>query len=344
MKRLPVISVLVMLLATALLPAMGQDPKPKSQRRATPINTAATRTQSRNDAEGDSARALERKKARSIQFTDESGKIVMVDTVTGLEWVDSTLLPKAPPMIYPLFHSINVGVNIFDPVMRAFGQHYGGADAFVNVSLHNRYFPTFEFGMGAADNTPETGNYTYHTPLSPYFKIGCDYNFFYNSNPDYKLYALARYGFSPFKYSLTDVTLNDPYWGETSKFDVPSQSVTAGWFEVGVGIQVKLWGHVSAGWAIRYHSVLHRSHPSTGDAWYIPGYGSSTSSLSAAFNIIYTIPFPERKKPKAGNAYDPDGGAPLQERKDGPAQSDSIDAGTAEAPDSVPAVTEEPME
>lgn len=268
----------------ALTPAIAQ-------RRATPVNNAATRTQSQNDAHGDSVRALERKRARSISYEDEHGRVVMVDTVTGLEWVDSTMIPKEPKMKYQLMHSITVGVNIFDPVMRLCGQHYGGADAFVNVSLHNRYLPTFEFGMGQANTTPADNNYTYKTPLSPYFKLGMDYNFMYNKNPDYVFYAGLRYGFSPFKFTVSDVSLtNGGYWGEET-FSFDQVSVTAGWLEFVLGLRVKLFKQISAGWAVKYHTILHQSHPATGDAWYIPSYGSSSSSLSASFNISYTLPF-----------------------------------------------------
>ena len=291
--------VLVAVLAVAI-PGLGQ-------RRINPVNTPATRTQSHNDAEGDSLRALERKRARSIHYHDENGRTVMIDTVTGIEWVDSTMLPKPPKMKYQLLHSINVGVNIWDPVMRLFGQHYGGADASVSVSLHNRYLPVFEFGLGAAKNTPDNNNFTYRTPLSPYFKLGCDYNFLYNSNPDYQFYAGVRYGFSTFKFSIEDATLDDGYWGETVPVNIPTSSVTAGWFEVGIGLRVKLAGHISAGWGIKYHGILHRSHPATGDAWYIPGYGTATSSLQGQFNIVYTIPFKERRKAKT-EAADIDGG------------------------------------
>lgn len=292
---------LIAVLAVAALlfvPALGQ-------RRVTPVNNAATRTQPVVDKEGDSLRALERRRARSTQYEDETGKIIMVDTVTGQEWIDSTLLPKAPPMKYSLMYAMNIGVNLWDPVMRMFGQHYGGADAYVNLSLHNRYLPTFEMGFGTAKNTPADQNFTYRSPLAPYFKIGADYNFLYNSNPDYQFFALARYGFSAFKFSVDDITLNDGYWGETSKFSIPSASVSAGWFEIGIGLKVRLWGPISAGWSLKYHQILHRSHPATGDAWYIPGYGTEGSSLSGSFNVTYTIPFRQHSQQLADTASIP---------------------------------------
>jgi hypothetical protein len=72
-------------------------------------------------------------------------------------------------------------------------------------------------------------------------------------------------------------------------------SATAGWYEFVLGLRVKLFKQISAGWSLKYHSILHQSHPGVGDAWYIPGYGSSTSSLAFTFAITYTLPFKVKK-------------------------------------------------
>lgn len=137
-------------------------------------------------------------------------------------------------------------------------------------------------------------NFTYSSPMAPYFKIGADYNFLYNSDPDYRFVAGVRYGFSTFKYSLENVTLDDSYWGNVTPISFPTQNVTAGWVEIVLGLRVKIAGPVSAGWMLRYHSILHQTHPETGDAWYIPGYGTSTSSITGSFSIYYTFQFSEK--------------------------------------------------
>lgn len=270
----------------------------RPQRRVSPVNNAATRTQYVNDAAGDSARMLERRRQRSIHYHDDQGRTIMVDTVTGQEWVDSTLLPAPPKMKQPLLFAVEIGANIWDPVMRIFGQKYGGVDFSAALNLHNRYIPTFEAGFGMARNTPAGMNFTYRTPLAPYFKLGADYNFIYNSNPDYRFTAGLRYGFSAFSYSLEDVTLNDNYWGETGTISFPTQNVTAGWFELALGLKVKLVGPISAGWMLRYKSILHKSKPETGDPWYIPGFGTNGTSITGSFSIYYTIPL-KRKQPDA---------------------------------------------
>ena len=275
--------------------------RPNRNRRVTAVNNAATRTQNVNDPTGDSLRIIERRRQRSTQFENPDGTIVMVDTVTGQEWIDSTMLPKPPKMLQPLMFAVEVGVNVWDPVMRIFGQKYGGVDFSAGLNLHNRYIPTFEAGFGMANKTPSDMNFTYKSPLAPYFKLGADYNFIYNSDPDYRFIAGLRYGFSAFRYSVENVTFDDSYWGEDVSIAFPSQSVTAGWFELVLGLRVKIVGPISAGWMLRYHSILHQSHPSTGDAWYIPGYGTSGSMITGSFSIVYNL----QLKPRKAEDYEP---------------------------------------
>lgn len=282
MKRLLTIIACVLTLVWVGMPAI------EAQRRITPVTAPDPRRQPVDSALV-KKRELEQRRARSVHYHDASGRAVMVDTVTGTEWVDSTLLPPPPKMKYPLLYDVTVGVNIWDAIMRAFGQKYGGVDFAASLNMHNRYFPTFEAGLGMARNTPSGNNYTYRSPIAPYFKIGLDYNFIYNSDPAYKFFAGVRYGFSAFSYEITDAELSGGYWDETIKFDIPSQKVTAGWFEVGIGLRVKLWGPISAGWSVKYHTLLHHSTPASGDPWYVPGYGTFGSALSGAFTLSYTI-------------------------------------------------------
>lgn len=54
---------------------------------------------------------------------DAQGNIVLVDTVSGVEWVDTTLVNRKPGMLYPKFESLSVGVDIWDPAMRVMGKN-----------------------------------------------------------------------------------------------------------------------------------------------------------------------------------------------------------------------------
>lgn len=219
-------------------------------------------------------------------YQDEKGGIVLVDTVTGLEYAD-TLQRRIPANRYPLLHSIAVGVNIWDGAMRIFGQKYGIGDASISVGLHNRYFPTFEAGISTASDTPSGSNFTYTSPMAPYFKIGADYNFFYNSNPDYRLMAGVRYGFTSFRYSVDNVTLDPGYWDEPAEFNIPRQTSTAGYFELMLSLRVKIVGPFHMGWSIKYHTLLHESRSAYGDPMVIPGFGKRSSPITGAFSLFY---------------------------------------------------------
>lgn len=223
-----------------------------------------------------------------IETHDAKGLIVLVDTVTGLEVVDSSAI-KVPRMIYPTVYRLSAGVNFWDAAMRILGQHHGVAGVWAQLNMHNRYFPYLEVGLGTADIHPDGSDYRYRSPLAPYFKIGASYNMFYNSNPDYQLHAGVRYGLSSFSFSIDDVTLADSYWGETASFSIPSQHSVAGFLEIGLGVKVKLWRRLSAGWDVFYRSVLHQSRCSLGQPMYIPGYGKRGTSFGASLSLSWTF-------------------------------------------------------
>lgn len=271
-------------------------PDAAAQRRINPVQNASKELQGKNERrqEGDSIDI-----SHFVEKRDERGNIVLVDTVKGMEVPDSIangLEPggKVPRMIYPLLHSASVSVDIWDPVMRLFGQHYGLVEFSGEVNLHNRYIPVVEIGLGTTDYTPEDNNYTYRVPLTPYFRIGCNYNFLYNSNPDYLVMAGLRFGYSRFSYEVNDVTIASDYWGESATFNLPRQTGSFTYMQVAFGLKVKVFGPISMGWFIRYKAKLHESEAAYGRPWYIPGYGSRNGAITGSFFISYTLPFKKK--------------------------------------------------
>ncbi|MDE5971062.1 MAG: hypothetical protein K2G74_09585 [Muribaculaceae bacterium] len=292
MKKFVVILVMIMAVAVSF-ETLGQT----QRRRINPVKNEATRTQARNEiVKRDSL-----DKSSLVHMHDANGNVIYIDTVTGKEVVDSTLIPVVPKMEFPLFHSATIGVDLWSPVMRAFGTTYGLVGFSAQLNLHNRYIPTVEVGLGSADYHPEDNNYVYKSPMSIYFKLGADYNVFFNSNPDYMLFAGVRYGFTPFKWQITDVELPENYWQENRPIDFPSQSSFTGYFELLGGVKVKIYRNISMGWTVRYHQILHQSNKRYGEPWYIPGYGGRGSSIAATFSIFYSLPLDKynKKRPQA---------------------------------------------
>ena len=223
-----------------------------------------------------------------IESFDSKGNIVLVDTITGTEWVDSTAIRKVGYK-YSRLHAVTIGLDVWDPVMRLTGQKYGIATLWGEISFHNRFKPVFEIGFSTAKDKPDGMNFTFRSPIAPYFKIGMNYNFLYNSNPDYQIYALARYGFTCYSYSLTDVAVADDYWGEQIPVDFPSRNTTAGFFELGLGVKVKIAGPLSLGWTAKFHGFLHETKSPEGEPMIIPGYGKRNSTITGGFSVMYTF-------------------------------------------------------
>lgn len=268
-----------------------------AQRRVTPVKSGSKNLTGVNENKHE-IDSLDRSKL--VETINDEGKKVLVDTVTGKEVTDSAaILPqqgRVPKMIYPLIYSASIGVDLWDPLMRIFGQSYGVVGFSAELNLHNRYIPVVEIGLGAANSTPAQQNYTYHVPLSPWFRIGANYNFLYNSNSDYQFVAGLRLGYSHFSYELRDVTINDGYWGEDRIVNFPRQTSSVTYLNVLFGLRVKIWKPISMGWNIRFRSILHETRQPGGKPWYIPGYGSRNGILTGSFSIFYTFSLDRRKK------------------------------------------------
>lgn len=264
--------------------ACGIAPYALAQRRVTPVKPPTGQNLNKNAAD-----TLAH--GNVVEHVDSRGNKMLIDTVTGREVPDTMgVLGRVPKMIYPLMHSVSVGVDIWDPVMRLFGQHYGLVEFSGQVNLHNRYIPVVEIGLGQCDYTPANQNYTYRVATTPYFRIGANYNFFYNSNPDYQAYAGLRLGYSPFRYHLENVTIDSGYWDESQTVDFPALSSHVVYLNILIGIKVKIVGPVSMGWSFRFKTRIHETKHPQGNPWYIPGYGSRNGAIAGSFSVYYTLP------------------------------------------------------
>lgn len=272
---------LCVVMASALAAAQASAQRRISPvRPATGVNLAKEVTDSLNNA------AL-------VETIDDQGRTVLVDTITGTEQPDTLGVNRGsiPKMLQPLIFSATAGLDIWDPVMRLFGQKYGLGEVSLEFNMHNRYIPVVEIGIGQTDYTPARQNYTYKVNPTPYFRIGANYNFLYNSNPDYMAYAGLRFGFSSFNYNLNGVTVSDGYWGETTTMDFPRQHCSLVYMNLLFGIRVKIAGPVSLGWQFRFKTRLHESKAPMGKPWYIPGFGTRGGSIAGSFSVFYTFRF-----------------------------------------------------
>lgn len=275
-----------------LLCLVGASGAINAQRRISPINNANTTTQHIN--ENFNPDSINR--ANLVEMTDAQGRTILIDTVAGTEVVDSAALNVVPRMEYPLVYAVSAGVNIWDPVMRLFGQKYGLIEFQAEFNMHNRYIAVVEAGLGVANKRPDDNNYTYHSLMAPFFKVGLNYNFLYNSSADYMAMAGIRYGYSPFNFELTDVTLDSPYWQEDAPITVPAQTINAGYLEILFNLRVRIAGPIYLGWSFIFHKILHETPSPYGKPWYIPGYGTRNMPITGAFSVTYTFDLQKKKK------------------------------------------------
>ncbi|MCM1022136.1 MAG: DUF6048 family protein [Muribaculum sp.] len=293
----------ILIAATAIvstLPAAAQrritpvqTPDPNAPKTA--VNGTPTPVQPLIDANGNK---LAPRPESVVEQRDMHGHIVLVDTISGREYHD-TILVVAPKLVYPRFQAVTVGINFWDLAARAFGQSYGLGSAWAELSIHNWFKPYIEVGIGSANHMPKDESYRYKSATAPFFKIGLNYNFLYNSTPDYSVYVGLRYGMSHFSYLVEDATTSNGYWQEELLLNVPKQTATAGYFEALVGLRVRIFSNISLGWEIKWHSLLHEGTHLNGKPWYIPGFGSRSATFSGAFSISYTLPLhPSKPSPE----------------------------------------------
>lgn len=232
---------------------------------------------------------------------DKDGNIVkkrLITVPSDSGFVDSTVVildTVSRKMIYPLWDNITVGVNIWDPVMRIFGQAYGGGDVSVELSMFNRFYPIVEIGIGMANSTPDDGNFTYKSKAALYGKIGASYNFLYNKTQDYKFLVGFRLGYSSFKYDITDIDVGSGYWDDKETFDILDQKSHAFWGELVMGLKVKIVKNFSMGWSFRYMNLFNYKKNTNSNPGYIPGYGLRKNSITGSFSLFYTFQLPGKK-------------------------------------------------
>lgn len=227
---------------------------------------------------------------------------LLIASVTFAQQRQSTAAPqkketkKESKYNFPLLNGLIVGVDLYSPVANLFGQKYGNYEASLELNMHNRFLPTWEIGIGRADNKPEDMNFTYVGKPALYNRIGINYNFHYNTDGPGTFFVGLRYGFSSFKYDVTDITIESPYW--ETKYDnlsITGQKSNAQWIEALGGIRVRLYKDLMMGWTIRYKWLIKATDNENSSPWFIPGYGNRGSSLGITYSIYYKFPLGKKK-------------------------------------------------
>ncbi len=191
------------------------------------------------------------------------------------------------------FKGIGVSVDTYGYINTLFDD-FVSSEVAIYANLGNRFFPTVEAGYGSTDTTDDLTLISYKSS-APYFRAGLNYNFLYKKKGNlsgYKIFAIARYGWTNVEYDVKCPPITDPVWGDNTELNLTGIKSSCSWFEVGVGVQVKVWKMFHMGWSVRYKTRLKDGKGESSEVWYIPGYGENKSCcFGGTCNLIIDIPF-----------------------------------------------------
>lgn len=194
-----------------------------------------------------------------------------------------------------LFQGVVAGVDLFGAIQRNVSD-YGQYEAFLRLNLKGKYFPTFEFGRGDAENKEDyedaTGQVSQIITKNSglYGRVGCDFNVMKDKHDIYKLFVGFRYAYTNFDFEYSHPGVTDPKWKNSEPCFVKEDGCYAHWLEGVFGVDAKVIGPVHLGWSVRYRRRIASSDYSMGDVWYVPGFGrSGKTCLGGTFNISIGI-------------------------------------------------------
>lgn len=190
-----------------------------------------------------------------------------------------------------LFKGIALSVDLFGPGAYIFGSDFFSSEIAVEANFSNRFFPIVEIGYGQTNTTDEDSQFHYKT-AAPYFRIGMNYNVQYKRQRPDHIYAGIRLGFTSFKYDVNGPEMKDPVWEDKIPFEYNNINSHALWGEILFGIKAQIYKNFHMGWSLRYRINGYVKKGINSEPWYIPGFGSNSSTkFSASYNLIYQIPW-----------------------------------------------------
>ena len=199
------------------------------------------------------------------------------------------------------FRGMSLSFDAAGSVM-ALATAFGQLEGAFRLNFLDTYFPVVEAGCGISNHTNETTDIHFKTN-SPYFRLGCDYNFIKNKESGNRIFGGLRFGYSPFKYDVDGPPIIDPVWGTESPFEFKDVKSHAEWIEIVFGLEARIVKFFNLGWSFRYKFLFHEKANVPGKAWYIPGYGKNGDNvMGGTFNLVFDISTYRKVKNEKRNA------------------------------------------
>lgn len=188
----------------------------------------------------------------------------------------------------PVFRGFSVSFDVAGAAMMALSD-YGQYEGALRINLHDEWFPIVEAGYGKAKHDDEVTQIFYSTS-APYFRIGIDKNLLKNKHGKNRLYGGLRYAFTSYKVDIARPPFPDPVWLWDTSYGVKDDPCSMHWIEAVVGIDAQIFGPLHLGWSVRVKRRIAHDDGSTGNTWYVPGYGQNGDTrLGGTFNVIIDI-------------------------------------------------------
>ena len=190
----------------------------------------------------------------------------------------------------PLWNGFRVELDIASPLFSAMGMSESyNTEGGIYFNLKRKYFPLFEMGVAGLNNkiSPEAAVFSTN---GMFFRAGMDLNLLKtskdNSFSNNAFLVGFRLGTSSFSYDLTNVLVNDNYWGGSEIRNYENVHANKWWYEVVVGMRVEVFKNVLLGWNVRNKHLFKAEKGGSVYPYFTPGFGF-THSANWAFN--YTV-------------------------------------------------------
>ena len=152
----------------------------------------------------------------------------------------------------------------------------------LQVNLKNKILPVAEIGVAGGKKTADNGM-RFNTD-GMFGKVGFDIPAMKASKdtPKSVINNMAlvglRLGMSHFNYSLNNIEIDNPYWGDSQTVDLNRLTANKFWFEIVGGIRVQVYKNIYMGWSVRNRHVINKAKEGAMNPWYVPGYGITEGS------------------------------------------------------------------
>lgn len=173
-----------------------------------------------------------------------------------------------------VYQGIQIKLDILNSILEPARTHGNMQtyEAAMNVRLKNRFYPTIELGYSGGKATIEPTTYQGY---GGFVRLGMDLNTMKkNQNLPHALLVGLRIATAYQQYDLTQVKMNDTFWGEMPYKDFTQQTHCDAWGEVVAGCHVNIASGLMMGWYIRLKLLITRTEKNNGPMpYYIPGFG-----------------------------------------------------------------------